>query len=131
MDPNLAAVAISAVVLVALVLGAVGAGWSMRGRVADAELALERRRVAELEGEVGELGAQKKDLAEADAGVVETERELGDARGAGDRGARRRGMLHAGPDDAGGAPPAPGGAPPGPDGGPRAAHGQLGGRPGA
>lgn len=44
-DANLAVVAVCAVVLVALFGGAILAGWSARGRVADSDLTLERERL--------------------------------------------------------------------------------------
>jgi hypothetical protein len=78
MDANLAVVAACAVLLVALVLAAVGAGWSMRDRAAVPELALEhdRRERAELERDesreafkalvLAETGRRKGGQADAD-----------------------------------------------------------------
>lgn len=94
--------------IVGLVLAFVG-GRTTRGREAELELALERRRIAELERELATRKEQRAAGGDAAATVVEAERDVGAAAGVDDPRARHGLLLDDGP----GGDRGPAGAPPG------------------
>lgn len=96
------------VAIAGLVLAFVG-GRTTRGREADLELALERRRIVELERELATRKEQRTAGGDAAAEVVATERAVGGAAGVADPRERHRLQL----DDAPAGDRGPAGAPPG------------------